>query len=350
MTCKDVSGMLDRLMDGELTEEEQRELRAHGQTCPECADEIRAAFEMKALFDEAQPEADVPLAVQAKWRGAIREAAKQDKRKKLTRWISSAAAAVVVLVGVGLALNGSLAPKRNAATQYATVEVAQEAAEAGEANEAPVANRAAALDAGGAAEVDSAAEVNSAEAVDSAAEVEPAAGVDSANEAAVIETDGAQSLMGALEAPVGSFASKSAEASVDAEEDMAVAAPEAEAYEDAEAFEDAEAAEEAVMEEAPMCAALAQQSPACEYAIQTRSVDIACELIGDLAGEFEGAADVQSVEGGSANVYVELDARYAAEFLAGVAKLDDGANPASPPELTGEGQVLVLIVVAPVEE
>ena len=335
MTCKDVSGMLDRLMDGELTEEEQRELRAHGQSCPECADEIRAAFEMKALFDEAQPEADVPLAAQAKWRGAIREAAKQDRRRRLTRWISSAAAAVVVLVGVGLALNGTLAPKRNAATQYATVEVAQEAPEeAGEAGEAPAANRA--------AEVESAAEVNS------AAEVAPAAGADTANEAAVIETDGAQSLMGALEAPVGGFAGKSAEASADAEADMAVAAPEA--YEAAEAFEDAEAAEEADMEEAPMCAALAQQSPACEYAIQSRSVDIACELIGDLAGEFEGAADVQSVEGGSANVYVELDARYAAEFLASVAKIDDGANPATPPELTGEGQVLVLIVVAPVEE
>ena len=39
MTCKDVSGMLDRLIDGELTADERRELEAHGRECPDCADD-----------------------------------------------------------------------------------------------------------------------------------------------------------------------------------------------------------------------------------------------------------------------------------------------------------------------
>ena len=349
MTCKDVGTMLDRLMDGELTEGERRELEAHGQTCPDCADEIRAAFEMKALFEDALPEADVPLAAQAKWRGAIREAAKADRRRRLMRWISSAAAAVVVLVGVGLALNGSLAPKKDAASPYAVMEAAEapapeepgEAAadESAEAEEAAVENREAAFETGGAAEADAA--------------------MESANEAAVIETDGASALMGPVEAPVGNYAAKSAamdmdaEAAYDAEADMG-AGEACDAEEAVEAEEDAAVAApeafegvSATME--PMCAALAQQSPACEYAIQTRSVDVACELIRDLAGEFEGTADVQSVEGGSANVYVELDARYAAEFLSGVAKLDDSPNPADPPELSDNGVVLVLLVVEPLQ-
>jgi len=299
MTCKDVSAMLDRLLDGELTEEERRELEAHGRECPDCAAEIRSAFQMKALFEDTLPEVDVPLEAQAKWRGAVREAAKQDKKRRITRWIGSAAAAVVVLVGVGVALNGSMAPKQNAAEPMAVV---QEAAKADAADEA-----------------------SGAEYADEAVNMAP-----------VIETDG-----------------ESAE-----EFDMAAGAYDAKSLQsDAMPVEAAEAAEEAprmfeseAADEAPMCAALAQQSPACEYAIQARDVQVACGVIRDLAGEFEGYADVQDVEGGSANVYVELDAGYAGEFLSAVAKLDDGQNPADPPEVSGEGTVLVLLVVGPVEE
>ena len=328
MTCKDVNGLLDRLMDGELTEDEHRELEAHGQTCPDCAAEIRATLEMKALFEETLPEADVPLAAQAKWRGAIRQEARKSRQRRLTRWIGSAAAAVVVLVGVGVALNGSMAPKQDAAPKPAVV---QEAAEEAEASEADVAYEAQAVDAG---------EVNIAEAAD---------------EAPVVETDGERSLMSAGEAPVAGFSMKSALADVMGEaEEAAEPAPEAFEAEDAEeadaAEPQAEEFEDAALGEAPMCAALAQQSPACEYAIQARDVKVACGVIGDLAGEFEAAADVQDVEGGSANVYVELDAASANEFLAAVAKLDDAPTPADVPEVSGEGTVLVLLVVQPLEK
>ena len=317
MTCKDVNGLLDRLMDGELTEDERRELEAHGQTCPDCAEQIRATLAMKALFEDMPAEADVPLAAQAKWRGAIREEARKGRQRRMTRWIGSAAAAVVVLLGVGMALNGSLAPKQDAVTKLAVVE---EAAEADGASEAAYE-----------AEAESAGEV--------AYEAETA----NEAEAPVVETDGARSLMSDSAAAVGGLALKNSavveEAAPEAADEAAVAAPEAM---EAETFDDAE-------EAAPMCAALAQQSPACEYVIQARSVDIACEVIAELASEFDGSADVQDVEGGSANVYVELDAAYAGEFLAAVAKLDDAPTPADVPQVSGEGAVLVLLVVEPAE-
>lgn len=339
MICKDVSGMLDRLMDGELTADERRELEAHGRQCPECAEEVRAAFEMKALFEETLPEVDVPLAAQAKWRGAVREAAKQDRKKKWTRWIGSAAAAVVVLAGVGLALNSSLAPKQEAAQKLAVVQEAAEADVAAEANEVEYAAEAvneADVAAGGAYEAREA---------DFAAEA--------ADEAPVIETDGesealatgydAPKAMAMPEATDETLPVEAAGAAMEAETAMEMEAAEVALEEEPAAFEDAAVGDQA------MCAALAQQSPACEYAIQAKSVEVACEVIGDLAEEFEGSADVQSVEGGSANVYVELDAASAGEFLAAVAKLDDAGNPAEPPRVSGEGTVLVLLVVEPAE-
>lgn len=349
MTCKDVNSLLDRLMDGELTEEERRELEAHGQSCPDCAAEIRATLQMKALFEEASPEADVPLAAQARWRGAIKQAAKADRQRRFTRWIGSAAAAVVVLVGVGLALNGSLAPKRDAAQLLAAPEVVQEVAaeaDAGEAAEARATTNEA-VAAGGASEVEAAQPAEAVE-MDSAAEVGVAseAAYEAAEAPAVVETDGARKAM-----PFGSFAAM--DMSIDDEEADA-AEPEANAYEEADAAESEDAFEDTFEDvdkaAAPQCAALAQRSPACEYTIRSRSVEIACTLVTELAGEFEGVADVQTLEDGGANVYVELDAGSAAEFFEAVSKVDDSANPAQPPELTDEGRVLVLLVIEKTEE
>ena len=114
MNCEQVNAALDLLMDGELAEDMRRELEAHGQGCPACARAIRDTLRLKALMSEIEPEVDVPLQAQAAWRGAVREAAQRDRRKRLTRWIGSAAAAVVVLVGVGLALRGGTAPESTA--------------------------------------------------------------------------------------------------------------------------------------------------------------------------------------------------------------------------------------------
>lgn len=130
MNCEQVSACLDLLMDGELNDDMRRELDAHGQNCPACAKAIRDTLQLKALLSEMEPEVAVPLPAQAAWRGAVREAAQRDRRRKLVRWIGSAAAAVVVLVGVTLAFNGGAGPRKDAAATRLSNEVAvvQEAA------------------------------------------------------------------------------------------------------------------------------------------------------------------------------------------------------------------------------
>lgn len=132
MDCTKVGEMLDQLMDGALDEGQRQALEAHGRNCPECSATIRSMLQMKALFDQMEPEANVPLETQARWRDAVRAEAKARKQKRLLRWFASAAAAVVLLVGVGMAFRLQIAPKRNAARLYderAAVQVEESAAE-----------------------------------------------------------------------------------------------------------------------------------------------------------------------------------------------------------------------------
>ena len=103
MNCNQVNGMLDMLMDGTLDDVQRGALEAHGRECPTCAAAIRATLQMKALFEQMEPEADVPLAAQARWRGAVKAESKQQRQKRMRRWIASVAAAAVVLVGIGAA-------------------------------------------------------------------------------------------------------------------------------------------------------------------------------------------------------------------------------------------------------
>ena len=326
MTCEELNGLLDRLMDGELTEDERRAMDAHGAECPECAGQIRATLQMKALFEEMEPEVDVPLAAQASWRSAVREEAQKSKaaqvpqkadRRRLIRWIGSAAAAVVVLVGVGLALNGSLSPRK----ANDTVMLAETA--------------------GGAAAKSVA-----------ASEAAPEVGViETDGESAAYETNAVQEESVAFEAEAAYEADAAGEMELfeaedfDAAEDMGEKAVAAEPMEAAE-----EEAPMMAMESTPAtCGALAQQAPACELSIRVKDVDDACGVIVDLAEEFEGSANVQSVEGGSANVYVALYGRNAADFLKAVAKLDASENGVDLPAVSEEGSLLMLLVVEPAE-
>ncbi|MDO4866791.1 MAG: zf-HC2 domain-containing protein [Clostridia bacterium] len=134
MKCAEAQAMLDRLMDGELSEEERQALSAHGQGCPECAAAIRATMQMKALFEEMEPEVEVPLPAQAKWRQAVRVEAKRRSERTLYRRIGAAAAAVAVLAGAGWALNRDAASP--AAVPHSAMVVEEEAVLTGAASEA----------------------------------------------------------------------------------------------------------------------------------------------------------------------------------------------------------------------
>lgn len=257
MNCEQINGMLDRLMDDELTAAERNELQAHAQSCPACGGQIRATMQMKALFDEIPAEADVPLKAQAAWRGAVRKEAVQRRRGQWLRRFAAAAAAVVVLVGAGLALNPTAmrAPKTMEDAGLSPASTAMPMP----TNEALV-------------EADMAL---------------------SLSESAVIEADGQALPMLAME--------ESAEAS----------------------------------------------APMVELTLSVEDVDGACKLICDAAQEYEGHADEQRLEQGGANLYVDLPAGNAAEFLSAIAHLD--ASGQSWPEFPedSEGLTTLLLSVKP---
>ena len=363
MTCGEVNGLLDRLMDGELTEEERRAMEAHGRECPECAEAIRATMRMKALFDEMEPEADVPLAAQAKWRGAVREAARQKNRARLIRWIGSAAAAVVVLAGVGLAMNLRGAPARD--TQNAEAQIV-EISEAGEADEAAESAADPAMEEPGAAAPDSAGEAPAKAQTDSAGEAPANAQTDSAGEVSLkaapdsayeAEPDGAfeaeptrsMAVEDAAEAaPVMEFAAESAPMSAGDAGETGSSAPVADAAE-----EDLSDADGAVLETdgetSNVCAALAQRAPACEVRLRAEDTNKALAMIFDLASEYEADPDLQFLDDGGMNVYVEIPSGEAGAFLKAIESVGTPEGEAKLPD-EGEGETVLLLVALLPEE
>lgn len=276
MDCEKVSEMLDLLMDGALDEAQRQALEAHGRHCPECSAAIRSTLQMKALFDRMEPEADVPLETQARWREAVRAEEKAQKQKRLRRWFASAAAAVVLLVGVGMVFRLQGAPRENTAKLYdapAVVQIEENAAEPVLATGEAVARQ-------------------SSNAVASA----------------VVEADGV---------------TDEAVAIADHETGMAVS-------------EEAHEAEET---------APGQSAPACELTLEVDDVAVACDRISDLAQEYEAVADIQAAGDGGANVFVEIAAENAGDFLNAVAPINASGEAVKVPELTGSGRVLVLLAL-----
>ncbi len=368
MTCADVNGLLDRLMDGELTDEERRAMEAHGRECPDCAEAIRATTRMKALFDEMEPEADVPLAAQAKWRGAVREAARQKKRARLIRWVGSAAAAVVVLAGVGLAMNLRGAPARDAqksaSAQLVEVEAAGEADEAAENAvdfEAEVPEEAA-TDGAPAAAPMSAQASDAAEENDAAFEAAPmsiqasdsAEENDAAFEAAPMSVQAAEEIDAAFEAePIRDMAAESAKQAEPVMEFAAEAHMSAQGADeaddaDAEEFSDADGAVlETDGETMGMCAALAKRAPACELRLRVEDPDKALAMVCDLASEYEADTDVQFLDEGGTNIYVELPSGEAEAFLKAIEPVGTPEGEAKLSDAGAATTVLMLIELLP---
>ncbi len=285
MNCDEVNRLLDQLMDGELTDDQRLELEAHGRSCPGCAAAIRQTMQLKALFADAEPEVDVPLAAQAAWRNAVREEARRDRKKRTLRWFASAAAALVVLVGVGLAMNLRGAPRQSAMPELAA-ETDYEMEEAAEA-------------AAGSAPIEVKSLAGTAGAVIDAGEADVADDAVIETDSAVIEADGLPNSRPVIEEG----------------------------------------------EEPRVFAAAAQRSPACELSLRVADVDQACGRVLDLVNEYEGAADVQRLEDGGANIYVEIPSDNASDFLTAALPLDASGQERELPVIDGEGTTLVLLTL-----
>ena len=303
MNCAEIGDLLDLLMDDALTDEQRREMEAHGRECPACAEAIRATMQMKALFAGMDTEADVPLQIQAKWRGAVKAEAARQKKRRLTRWIASAAAAVVAVAGIGLALNGRNAPAKNATLMAVEESVTVAEDEAPETAEEASTTAKAAVASNGLGD-------SAGEAMEYAAESAGEAAEYAVADSAVVEADGA------------------AEAEIVPIDD-----------------EDVGMVEIEEAEEPLSCAAAAQRSPACELALRVIDVETACDRIRDLVQEYEGAADVQTQEDGGANIYIEIDGQNAGDFLNAVLPMDISDETPQLPELPGEGSLLLLLTI-----
>lgn len=131
MNCEEFVRQLDLLMDDALDEAQRRELNEHAHACPDCAAELRAALQLKAMLKSLPVEADVPLAAQAGWRRAVRAESRRAGTRRLTRMAAAAAAVLVAVVGVRLA-----APKANDATSLAPAKSASYESAADEAERA----------------------------------------------------------------------------------------------------------------------------------------------------------------------------------------------------------------------
>ena len=121
MRCEQIDQWLDLLMDDALTAEQRHELNEHAHTCPQCAEQLRATLRLRAMMDSLPEEADVPLAAQAAWRNAVREEYKRGHSRRITRIAGGAAAAVVIALGIGWALNANVTPE---STRAMTAKVA----------------------------------------------------------------------------------------------------------------------------------------------------------------------------------------------------------------------------------
>ena len=98
MNCENALELMNRELDGALTEAESAALRAHLDACPDCRETRRQLHELDALLQESELEPPAAL------HDGVMQAIRQEQKKKPRRaWIPAAAiaaaAALVLLAG-----------------------------------------------------------------------------------------------------------------------------------------------------------------------------------------------------------------------------------------------------------
>lgn len=105
--CKRFAGLLDKYMDGELSEGEKEFLNAHQEKCGKCAQELRIAEDMMETLKTIDDDIIVPLPAQKAWRSAVRKEIAKKKAHRGIRSLATLAACAVVMVAVTFGLRGS---------------------------------------------------------------------------------------------------------------------------------------------------------------------------------------------------------------------------------------------------
>jgi len=138
--CEDFIRLIDAYIDGELDQDTMSEMLTHAQECEECAREFEAAQLLRETLRGIDDDIVPPLAAQAAWRNSIKAEARRKRMNRIYKFCASAAAAVVLMVGVyaGIdAFDKNNAPQRAATVSEADAGFVFVAADGGDATPDP---------------------------------------------------------------------------------------------------------------------------------------------------------------------------------------------------------------------
>lgn len=100
MNCSEFKQMLDLYIDGELSSQQQTELKRHAAQCSPCAEQLNAAEQLRDILSQMDQDIAVPLPAQAGWRSAVKKEAARRRMKRIYTAVGAVAASCVLTFGV----------------------------------------------------------------------------------------------------------------------------------------------------------------------------------------------------------------------------------------------------------
>jgi hypothetical protein len=119
MNCEMAKMLINEYIDGRLDEERQSALISHIHTCPGCAEELKKSERLKKLLKDL-PEAETPPVLLTSAVKKARQELRQEKQPAFARRAVAIAAALVVVLGVGVYLYKTNPPPETGNVQLAT--------------------------------------------------------------------------------------------------------------------------------------------------------------------------------------------------------------------------------------
>ena len=105
MKCEDFIRLIDAYIDGELDQDTLSEMLDHARECENCAQELSAAEMLRDTLTGIDENIVPPLPAQAAWRNAVKAETRRKRIGRIYKICASAAAAVVLMVGLYVGLD-----------------------------------------------------------------------------------------------------------------------------------------------------------------------------------------------------------------------------------------------------
>ena len=121
MNCSEFKQMLDLYIDGELSAQQQNEMKQHAVQCRPCAEQLNAAEQLRDILSQMDQDIAVPLPAQAGWRSAVKKEAVRLRMKRIYTAVGAVAAACVLTFGVTAMLQAGNGPTLGTEVEEAAV-------------------------------------------------------------------------------------------------------------------------------------------------------------------------------------------------------------------------------------